>query len=258
MKVVILAGGLGTRLAEETDLIPKPMVEIGGRPIIWHIMRHYAHYGHCEFVIALGFKANVVKQFMLNYRALSHNRIAVDFANGDVLLDDEAEPLDWNVHLIDTGLHTMTAGRVRRVLPVVGNETFMLTYGDGVSDVDLDALTAFHRSHGKLATITVVRPPTHFGYMQFDGDQIVEFVEKPRLMNDWINGGFMVMEPGVAEYLGDDETVLENAPLERLAKDGELMAFRHTGFWQCMDSLRHKRLLEEMWESGHAPWRTWA
>jgi glucose-1-phosphate cytidylyltransferase len=255
MKVVILAGGLGTRLSEETDLIPKPMVPIGDQPILWHIMRHYAHHGFKEFVLALGYKGHVVKRFVLDVSAMQSS-LTVDVATGSVSLHHDAAELDWKVHLLETGLHTQTAGRVRMSLPIVGEETFMMTYGDGVSDVDLGALLDFHHSHGKLATMTVVRPPSHFGRMRFEGDQVVEFVEKPRRLDDWINGGFFVLEPGIAEYLHEDG-MWEVVALESLSAANELMAFRHEGFWHCMDSLRDKRLLEELWESGRPPWRTW-
>jgi glucose-1-phosphate cytidylyltransferase len=255
MKTVILAGGLGTRIAEETELVPKPMVEIGGQPILWHIMHHYAHYGFTEFVIALGYKSWVIKRFLLEVTSMQ-NSLTVDVGSGQVEIHHDAEALDWKVHLLETGLHTMTGGRVKQSLALVGNETFMMTYGDGLSNVDLRALVGFHRSHGKLATMTVVRPPSHFGRMEFEGDQVIEFVEKPRRLDDWINGGFFVLEPGVAEYLGEDG-MWEHVGLERLAADGQLMALRHESFWHCMDSLRDKRLLEELWERGSAPWRTW-
>ena len=252
MKTVILAGGLGTRLAEETDLIPKPMVEVGGQPILWHIMRHYAHYDFREFVIALGYKSWIVKRFFLDASTATNN-ITIEMATGDVNLHNDHAGLDWTVHLLETGLETETGERVRRVLPLVGDETFMMTYGDGVSDVDLRAALEFHRSHGRLVTMTVVRPPSHFGRMRFDGDQVVEFVEKPHRLDDWINGGFFIVEPGIAEYL-DVEGMWERVALERVAQAGELMAFRHEGFWHCMDSLRDKRLLEDMWQRGDAPW----
>ena len=253
MKTVILAGGLGTRLAEETDLIPKPMVEIGGQPILWHIMQHYAHYGFTEFVLALGYKSWTVKQFFLDM-STARNSITIETATGNVMPHDDYSGVDWKVHLVETGLATLTGGRVRQALPFVGDETFLMTYGDGVSDVDLGALLAFHRSHGKLVTMTVVRPPSHFGRMHIEGDQVVEFVEKPHRLDDWINGGFFVVEPGIAEYVQDDG-MWERVALERLAAAGELKAFRHEGFWQSMDSLRDKRLLDDLWQSGNAPWQ---
>jgi glucose-1-phosphate cytidylyltransferase len=256
VKTLLLAGGLGTRISEETGLIPKPMVEIGGMPILWHIMRHYAHHGFKEFVIALGYRSWVIKRFMLDVTAM-HNSLTVEVGSGEVDLHHDAEELGWKVHLLETGLHTQTGGRVKQALGLIGDETFMMTYGDGVSDIDLAALVDFHKSHGKLATMTVVRPPSHFGRMEFDGDAVVEFVEKPRHLDDWINGGFFVLEPGIKRYL-DEDGMWERVALERLAADGELAAFRHESFWHCMDSLRDKRILEELWERGDAPWQTWS
>ena len=253
MKTVILAGGLGSRLAEETDLIPKPMVEVGGQPILWHIMRHYAHYGFKEFVLALGYKSMVVKRYFLELSQATSS-ITVEAGTGETLRHDDGAGFDWTVHLIDTGLETETGGRVRQVLPLIGEERFFMTYGDGVSDVDLASVLEFHRAHGKLVTMTVVRPPSHFGRMTFDGDRVVEFVEKPRRLDDWINGGFFVVEPGIADYLGTDG-MWERVALERLADAGELMAYRHEGFWYCMDSLRDKRYLDDLWGRGAAPWR---
>jgi len=242
-------------MSEETGLVPKPMVEIGGMPILWHIMRHYAHHGFTEFVIALGYKSWVIKRFLLDVTAM-HNSLTVEVGSGQVELHHDSEELDWKVHLLETGLTTLTASRVQQALSLVGDESFMLTYGDGLSDIDLGALVDFHRAHGKLATMTVVRPPSHFGRMEFEGDRVVEFVEKPHYLDDWINGGFFVIEPGVGKYLGR-EGMWERVGLERLAADGELMAFRHDSFWHCMDSVRDKRILEELWDSGNAPWRTW-
>jgi glucose-1-phosphate cytidylyltransferase len=257
MKVVILAGGMGTRLAEETDLTPKPMVEIGGFPILWHIMRHYAHHGFKEFVLAVGYKSYQIKRFLLDYRVASSS-LTLDMASDTVELHDaQDQALDWTVHVVETGMNTMTGGRVRQALPLTRDETFMMTYGDGVSDVDLRALLDFHRSHGKIATVTIVRPKSLFGYMEFEGSRVTQFLEKPQELADWINGGFFVLEPRVGDYLNDDSMPWEREPLQRLARDGELMAYRHEGFWQCMDSLRDKRLLEAMWDSGDAPWRTW-
>jgi glucose-1-phosphate cytidylyltransferase len=253
MKAVILAGGRGTRLAEETTLIPKPMVEIGGYPILWHIMRHYAHHGFKEFVLTLGYKSHVVKDFIVNYRMMTHS-VSVDFGNGDVVLHDDGSPLDWKVDLVETGLETATGGRVRRSIPYLGEERFMLTYGDGVSDIDLRALLDFHRSHGKLVTVTIVRPVSLYGHMDLEGEQVNEFLEKPQRLDDWISGGFFVCEPGVRDYLVDDAQAWEREPLARIARDGQLMAYRHEGFWQCMDSLRDKHLLERMWSEGDAPW----
>ncbi len=255
MKVVILAGGYGTRLQEETAVRPKPMVEIGGRPLLWHIMQIYAAYGHTEFFIALGYKGEVIKQYFLTYY-LYHHSFRIDLATGRVQVYN-GTPENWTVHLIDTGLETQTGGRLKRLAPFLGRETFLMTYGDGVADVDLDALVAFHRRHGRLATVTAVRPPARFGGLTFDGDRVVRFVEKSSLGEGWINGGFFVLEPGVLDYIAGDATPFEGEPLERLAADGELMAYRHQGFWQCMDTLRDVRLLESLWQSGEAPWKVW-
>jgi glucose-1-phosphate cytidylyltransferase len=255
MKVVILAGGFGTRLAEETDRIPKPMVEIGGRPILWHIMKHYAHYGFKEFFIALGYKGEVIKRYFLDYYLINSN-LTINLSNGDVQVHNK-QGEDWIVHLVDTGLHTLTGGRVKRLEPWLKDETFMVTYGDGVSDIDLQDLLRFHRSHGKLATVTAVRPPARFGGLIFDGDLVAEFTEKPQIGEGWINGGFMVFEPGVFDYLEGDHTSLEADALERLAADRQLVAYRHDGFWQCMDTLRDVRLLESLWQSGKPPWKVW-
>jgi glucose-1-phosphate cytidylyltransferase len=254
VKVVILAGGLGSRLAEETGLKPKPMVEIGGRPILWHIMKHYAHYGFREFYIALGYKGDVNKRYFLEYRALDGD---LTVAPDGVTVHGEAKE-SWTVHLVDTGLGTHTGGRVRRLREALQKETFCVTYGDGVSNVDLRALVAFHRKAGKLATLTAVRPPARFGGIVFDGDLVAEFTEKPQIGEGWINGGFLVFEPGVFDYLSDDETSLESAAMERLARDGQLAAYRHGEFWQCMDTVRDLRLLESLWSSGAPPWRLWS
>ncbi|MDY6989599.1 MAG: glucose-1-phosphate cytidylyltransferase [Thermodesulfobacteriota bacterium] len=255
MKVAILAGGLGTRLAEETDVKPKPMVEIGGRPILWHIMMIYAHYGFNNFVIALGYKGEVIKKYMVDYCALSSN-LTVNLQTGGVAVHDGEKP-DWTAELIDTGITTQTGGRIKRLAPYMGNETFMLTWGDGVSDINLHDLLAFHRSHGKLATLTAVRPPARYGHLELDGDVVGEFSEKPQTREGWINGAFFVLEPGVFDYIEGDNTQWEKAPLEGLAKDGQLMAYRHTSFWQCMDTLREKHILETLWSSGNVPWKVW-
>lgn len=255
MKVVILAGGFGTRLAEVTDVKPKPMVEIGGRPILWHIMKHYTHYGFQEFVVALGYKGDVIKQYFVDYTSLSGN-LTIDFRNGGVVVHNR-ECEDWVVHLIDTGLQTGTGGRLKRLEPWLKRETFMLTYGDGVADLDLQALLRFHLAHGRLATVTAVRPPARFGGLIFDGDQVAQFTEKPQIGEGWINGGFLVCEPGVLGYLQGDDTSLEANALERLAADRQLMAYRHDGFWQCVDALRDVRLLESLWQSGRAAWKVW-
>ncbi len=256
MKVAILAGGRGSRLAEETDVRPKPMVEIGGRPILWHIMMHYAHHGFRDFLVALGYKGEVIKKYMVDYSALNSN-LMVNLRTGEVQAHGPDSRLDWTVGLIDTGMETQTGGRIKRLAPYVGNETFMLTWGDGVSDVDLKALLAFHRRHGKLATMTIVRPPARYGHLQLDGEQIVAFTEKPQIGEGWINGAFFVLEPEVFDYIKDDATQWEKAPLENLAQDGQLMAYRHSSFWQCMDTLREKHILEQMWAGGNAPWKTW-
>ncbi len=256
MKVAILAGGLGTRLAEETEEKPKPMVEIGGLPILWHIMMHYSHYGFDDFAIALGYKANVIKKYMVDYCSLNSD-LTVSLKNGDIKRHSGDAP-DWKVDLIDTGLYTNTGGRIKRLQPYIGNETFMLTWGDGVSDINLNELLAFHRAHGKLATMTAVRPPARFGHLDLQGDQIVDFSEKPQTREGWINGAFFVLEPGVFDYIAGDDTPWEKAPLEKLAKDGELMAYKYSGFWQCMDTLRDKRRLESLWDAGNAPWKSWS
>ena len=258
MKVVILAGGLGTRLAEESEIRPKPMVEIGERPILWHIMKIYAHYGFVEFLVALGYKGEHIKRYFLDYRMLNSS-LAVSLSDGsvDVLENEYGDVEDWAVHLIETGIDTETGGRVKRLMRYLGDETFMMTYGDGVSDVDLRKLVSFHRSHGKLATVTAVRPPSRFGGLAFRGDSVVEFVEKPQLGEGWINGGFFVLEPGVMSYIDGDDTIFEREPMERLAGDGELMAYRHDHFWQPMDTLREVRLLRRLWSNGTAPWRVW-
>lgn len=255
MKVAILAGGVGTRLAEETEVKPKPMVEIGGRPILWHIMQHYSYYGFNHFVIALGYKGEVIKKFMTDYCSL-HSNLTVKIRTGEVKMNGGYKP-DWTVELIDTGIPTLTGGRIKRLAPYLGDETFMLTWGDGVSNVNLHELLAFHRCHGKLATLTAVRPPARFGHLDLDGDHVMEFSEKPQTKEGWINGAYFVLEPEVFEYIEGDDTQWEREPLERLAKDGQLMAYRHADFWQCMDTLRDKRLLEELWQSGNAPWKIW-
>jgi glucose-1-phosphate cytidylyltransferase len=256
MKVVILAGGFGTRLAEETEVRPKPMVEIGERPILWHVMKHYAHYGFKEFFIALGYKGDVIKRYFLDYHALSGN-LSINLSNGDIQVTNK-ECEDWTVHLMDTGLQTLTGGRVKRLEPWLREETFMVTYGDGVSDIDLHDLLRFHRSHGRLATVTAVRPPARFGGLIFDGDLVSEFTEKPQIGEGWINGGFLVLEPGVFDYLEGDNTSLEADALERLAADGQLAAYRHDRFWQSMDTLRDVRLLERLWQSRRPPWKVWS
>ncbi len=255
MKVGILAGGLGTRLAEETETKPKPMVEVGGRPIMWHIMKHYAHYGFKDFAIALGYKGEVIKKYMVDYCSLNSN-LTVNLGSGQVQMHEGWRP-NWQIDLIDTGLNTNTGGRIKRLIPYMNNETFMLTWGDGVSDLNLQDLLAFHRHHGKLATMTVVRPPARFGLPVLEGDRVVEFSEKPQIKEGWINGAFFVLEPQVFDYIGGDDTLWEKEPLEGLAQDGQLMAYQYDGFWQCMDTLRDKRRLQTLWDSGNAPWKIW-
>ncbi len=255
MKVAILAGGVGTRLVEETEVKPKPMVEIGGQPILWHIMMHYSYYGFPDFVIALGYKGEVIKKYMVDYCSLNSN-LTVNIRTGKVQINGGYKP-DWTVELVDTGIPTLTGGRIKRLAPYLGNETFMLTWGDGVSNVNLHDLLAFHQAHGKLATLTAVRPPARFGHLDLDGNLVSEFSEKPQTREGWINGAFFVLEPGAFDYIDGDDTQWEKEPLERLAKDGQLMAYRHVSFWQCMDTLRDKRLLEDLWQSGRAPWKIW-
>ena len=252
MKVVILAGGLGTRLAEETGIRPKPMVEIGGRPILVHLMAHYARHGFADFVIACGYKGEVIKQYFRDF-FLQQSDFVVHLKDGKV---DLLHPprVDWKVALIDTGRDTMTGGRLLRLRPHLGGTTFLATYGDGLADVDLDALMRFHRSHGKAATVTAVRPPSRFGGLDLDGTRVRKFSEKPQTGEGWINGGFFVFEPRALDAIDGDSISLEREPLERLAKEGELMAFRHEGFWQPMDTLREKQLLENLHASGKAPW----
>lgn len=255
MKVAILAGGVGSRLSEETVVKPKPMVEIGGRPILWHILMHYSHYGLNEFVIALGYKGEYIKKYFVDYCSVESD-ITVKVATGDVMRHGNSHP-NWTVELIDTGNATLTGGRIKRLAPYLGNKPFMLTWGDGVSNVDLHKLLEFHRSHGKLATVTAVRPPARFGHMIFNGDEVREFSEKPQAAEGWINGAFFVLEPKVLDYIEGDETQFEREPMERLAREGQLMAYRHTDFWQCMDTLRDKVLLESLWQKGNPPWQTW-
>lgn len=252
MKVIILAGGQGTRLAEETVVRPKPMIEIGGKPILWHIMNIYAHHGFNDFLVACGYKGEIIKEYF--HKIFVHNNdYVVDLRDGSIELVSPSK-LDWRIGVIDTGLNTMTGGRIRRLRSWTGEDTFMVTYGDGVGDVDISALLAFHRAHGKIATVTAVRPPARFGGLNLNGDAVREFSEKPQTGEGWINGGFFVFEPRVYDYLGADDTILERDPLERLAHDGELMAFRHAGFWQPMDTIRDRQLLESLWSSGNAPW----
>ena len=257
MKAVILAGGLGTRLSEETGTRPKPMVEIGGRPILWHIMKIYSHYGINDFVICLGYRGYMVKEYFANY-GLHMADVTIDLRKGSMEVHrNDAE--DWRICLIDTGAETMTGGRLRRAMPYLGNDdSFCLTYGDGVSDVDIAGAIAFHRSHGKRATVTAVRPSSRFGQLALDGEEVCAFAEKPVDEGGWINGGFFVLSREIEEYLGrDDACVWEREPLEKLASDGELRSFFHDGFWQPMDTLRDRQMLEGMWERKEAPWKLW-
>jgi len=257
MKVVILAGGFGSRLSEETILKPKPMVEVGGKPILWHIMNSYSTHSFNEFIIALGYKQEMVKEYFLNFYAFN-NDISINLTTGKTIFHNGKQP-DWNIHLVDTGLHTQTGGRVKRLKNWLDTDKpFMLTYGDGVTDLDITALMRFHNSHGKLATVTTVRSPARFGRIGFTGDQVTDFYEKRKNSEGWINGGYFVIESKALDYIDGDHTVWEREPVENLARDGHLMGYRHNGFWSCMDTLKEKNLLEELWASGKAPWRTQA
>lgn len=256
MKAIILAGGFGTRLSEETTIRPKPMVEIGSKPILWHIMNIYAAYGITEFIIALGYKAEIIKEYFLNFYAFNNN-ISIDLANGKTTIHDGNQP-NWKIHLVDTGLHTQTGGRLKRLQKwLTEDETFLFTYGDGVADVDIETVIKFHHSHGKLATVTTVRTPARFGRIAFEGDRICDFHEKPQSGEGWINGGFFVLNSKVLQYIEGDDTPWENEPLAGLAKDHQMMGYRHYGFWSCMDTLREKNYLEELWASQKAPWKIW-
>ena len=255
LKVAILAGGMGTRLAEETSVRPKPMVEIGGRPILWHIMSHYSHFGFDEFVVALGYKGDYIKRYFVDYHGASRS-MRVELSTGTIEVRDDGFSEKWIVDLIETGRWTNTGGRIKRLADHVDGETFFLTWGDGLSDVDLSALLDYHRSHGKLATVTAVHPPPRFGQLILDNGRVTEFSEKP-IDSGWINGAFFVCEPGVFDYIDGDETQWEKEPMERLAAEGELMAYRHEGFWHPMDTLRDKSHLQRLWDSGDPPWRMW-
>ena len=253
MKVILLAGGFGTRLSEYTSVIPKPMVPVGNKPILWHIMKTYASFGHKDFYVALGYKAEVIKEYFLNYRSLNSD-FTVDLASGDVL-PHQVDEVDWKVTLVATGDSSMTGGRVKRMQKYIGDETCMLTYGDGVSDINLDKLLEFHRSHGKMVTVSAVRPAARFGELEMDGSRVASFQEKPQLHDGWINGGYFVIEPEFFELIAGDNTLLEREPLEQATKAGELMAYHHDGFWHCMDTKRDHELLESLWNKG-APWST--
>ncbi len=256
MKAVLLAGGFGTRISEESHLKPKPMIEIGGMPILWHIMKHYSSYGINEFVICAGYKQHIIKEWFANYY-LHTSDITFDLSQGNLMTihSNQAEP--WKVTVVDTGLNTMTGGRIKRIRPYIGDEAFLLTYGDGVSDVDIRETIAFHRKAGRLATMTAILPESRFGVLDIDGDRVKGFREKSRADSGWINAGFMVLEPAVFDYISGDDTVFERDPLENLVKDGELSCYKHMGFWQCMDTLRDKERLEKLWAKGEAPWKTW-
>ncbi|MBL8414915.1 MAG: glucose-1-phosphate cytidylyltransferase [Propionivibrio sp.] len=256
MKTVLLAGGRGTRISEETEARPKPMIEIGGKPILWHIMKGYAHHGCTDFVVACGYKGELIKHYFLNFN-LFHNDYRVNLSDGRRELLN-ASDIGWEVSVIDTGLDTLTGGRLLRLKQWLQNGTFMLTYGDGLSDVDIEALLAFHRAHGKIATVTAVRPPARFGALEIHEGRVDHFAEKPVTESGWINGGFFVFEPGIFNYLEGDHSTLEREPLEKLVGDGQLMAFTHEGFWQPMDTLRDKLSMEALWASGHAPWKKWS
>ena len=255
MNVCILAGGTGTRLSEETEAKPKPMAEVGGWPILWHIMNIYATYGHREFTLALGYKGQLIKNYFLNYYHLSSS-VSIDLKTGCIDVR-QCHREDWKVHCVDTGLYTGTGGRLKKLASWLGKKTFMMTYGDGVSNVDLKKLLVFHRKHGKLATLVAVRPPARFGGLTFQGNLVTNFIEKAQISEGWINGGFFILEPQVLEYIDGEDTMFEQKPMERLAKDRQLMALRHDGFWQCMDTMRDVRLLNSLWDSNKAPWKVW-
>ncbi|MBR7112175.1 MAG: glucose-1-phosphate cytidylyltransferase [Clostridia bacterium] len=256
MKVVILAGGFGTRISEESHLRPKPMVEIGGMPILWHIMKYYASFGHCDFVVCAGYKQSVIKEWFADYY-INHSDVTFDFSERENITVHRSSSESWRVTVVDTGLSTMTGGRIKRIRPYLDDAPFFLTYGDGVCNVDVAELLRFHRAHGCLATVTAVHPDSRFGVLDATGDLVRAFREKSEADVDWINGGFMVLEPGVIDCIEGDSTVFEHGPLERLCEMGQLVAYRHRGFWQCMDTLRDKEKLERLWAEGRAPWKRW-
>ncbi|WP_027545066.1 glucose-1-phosphate cytidylyltransferase [Bradyrhizobium sp. WSM2254] len=255
MKAVILAGGFGTRITEESHVKPKPMIEIGGKPILWHIMKIFSSHGIDEFIICCGYKSYVIKEYFANY-FLHMADVTFDLANNSMEVHNKFAE-HWKVTLVDTGLNTMTGGRLKRIRDYVGNETFCMTYGDGLADVDIGALREFHRAHGRHATVTAIQPPARFGALDIDHDVVQHFEEKPRGDGRWINGGFFVLEPAIFDYLGNDATIWEQEPLKRLSQDGQLAAYRHTGFWEAMDTLRDKLHLEQLWDGGRAPWKRW-
>ncbi len=255
MRVIILAGGFGTRLSEETSVSPKPMLEIGGKPMLWHIMSIYASHGFKDFLVACGYKGEVIKQYFHSF--LVHNSdLFINLKDGSCNVANSAVP-DWQIGIVDTGLNTLTGGRLLRLKNLIGDQTFMVTYGDGLADVDIKSLVAFHRGHGKLATITAVSPIARFGSLELNGDRVAQFAEKRQTGEGWINGGFFVFEPRVLDYMDDDQTSLEGKPLENLAAESQLMAYRHRGFWHPMDTMRDKQYLESLWASGKAPWKAW-
>ena len=256
MKVVILAGGFGTRISEESHLRPKPMVEIGGMPMLWHIMKYYASFGYCDFIVCAGYKQSVIKEWFADYY-INHSDVTFDFGTEERVTVHTSSSEPWRVTVVDTGLATMTGGRIKRIRRYLDDEPFFLTYGDGLCDVDIGELLRFHRSHGCLATITAVHPDSRFGVLDMTGNRVLAFREKSEADVDWINGGFMVLDPRVMDYIEDDTTVFERAPLESLCAGGELMAHRHRGFWQCMDTLRDRERLERLWAGGQAPWKRW-
>lgn len=256
VKVGILAGGLGSRLSEETETRPKPMVEIGGMPMLWHIMKLYSHYGFNDFAIALGYKGDFIKRWFRDYFSVSGS-VSIHARTGEMSQLSSNEQPDWNIDLIETGMNTGTGGRISRLAPWLGDSTMMVTWGDGVADINLAELLEFHRSHGKLATLTAVRPPARYGHLKFNGDMITCFTEKPQIGEGWINGAFFVLEPEVMDYIDGPDEMFEHRPLSRLAEDGQLMAYRHDSFWQCMDTMREKRILSDLWNTGKPPWRIW-
>jgi len=256
MKVVILAGGFGTRISEESHLRPKPMVEIGGMPILWHVMKNYSSYGFNDFIICAGYKQSVIKEWFADYY-VNHSDVTFDFTKKEKIVVHSTHSEPWRVTVVDTGLNTMTGGRIKRIARYLDDEPFFLTYGDGVSDVDIEKELEYHRSHGKLATMTAVHPDSRFGVLDIQEGSVRSFREKSQADVGWINGGFMILDPKVVDYIEGDATIFERAPLEKLAADGELMAFKHRGFWQCMDTLRDKEKLEKLWASDKAPWKRW-